>query len=148
MWFILLNKCLFIGYLLFFRKHLNTKIPKDLIVAAATVAVAPDDTSKPEWKPSPDVGSLIEKVNALMGKLQKENDPRYSELSTFLDYWARKDLYSNRMASACKAFLHYAEIKYPDLYGFLQNPIQHPYKKAEKSLVPIGVGDKKFFFFF
>lgn len=88
------------------------------------------------------IGSLIENVNALMGKFQSDQDySRYMELLSIMNYRTALNPYRNRMEVGAIAVLNHVDMKYPDLYGFLQNPKK--YGIVQKSLVPIGMGTNK-----
>ena len=90
----------------------------------------------PEPVQKPSMGMpLVDRINLLLGGLQKSNDrERYLEILSLLYYSiAQNHSGENRVELACSKVLDYVDWKHPDLYGFLQNPekytlTRHPTK--------------------
>lgn len=84
------------------------------------------DASKAEKANTKNTVPLSERVNLLMGDLQKNNDSRYQELLFVLEYAMAQNHnynYATRTDLACRSVFAYVEGKHFDLYDFLQNPL-------------------------
>ena len=74
---------------------------------------------------------LVDRINLLLGSLQHDRDEgRYLELLFVLKYTlAQNYMEENKVDLACRRVFEYTESKYPDLYGFVQNPGNYASRK-------------------